>query len=255
MQRTTFLTLVFSSLLLLPAMAQLGQVWSDFQFYSVDMQNYLRNNLIATLKPLQVTSQNALNNSTGELSIPNPVEAGEILRQDILFNPVTNKFENNPVIHAHSVSYEINRLITFASIQSIMGNAGQTRLKSQLQNVENVIDNIDQISQNSDNIFNQLTNTISGLSVINPLAPLEREQAKLELQSIKIQQEQAKLTSANLAQTMQTNQSLQYSNLNLANVSQQIEEMNRSRRIDSATEAARLFRSTAQTDLFGREKN
>ena len=54
---------------------------------------------------------------------------------------------------------------------------------------------------------------------------------------------------------MQTNQSLQYSNLNLASISQQMDDINRSRRVDSATETARLMRTTAQIDLFGREEN
>ncbi|MDH6084393.1 hypothetical protein [Umezakia ovalisporum] len=255
MQRITFFTLAFSFLLVLPATAQLGKVWTDFQLYSVDMQNYLRNNLSETLRPLEVRSQNALSNSTGELSIPNPIEAGKIFRQDILFNPVTDRFENNPVLHSNSVSNEMNRLITFGSIESIMGRTGQIRLKTQLQNTETIIDKIAQLSEESDNIFNQLMNTISGVSAgANPLAPVEQDQANLQLKTIRIQQEQAKLMSANLAQTIQTNQSLQYSNLNLANISQQMEEMNRLRRIDSSTEIARLFRSAAQTDLFGREK-
>jgi hypothetical protein len=70
-----------------------------------------------------------------------------------------------------------------------------------------------------------------------------------------VQSEQSKIIGETLAQTMQTNQYLQYSNLNLASISQQMEEMNRTRRVDSATEAARLMRTTSQIDLFGREGN
>ncbi|MEA5514810.1 hypothetical protein [Nodularia sp. UHCC 0506] len=256
MQKTTFFTMTISCLLVLPAMAQLGKVWTDFQLYSVDMQNYLRNNLSETLRPLEIRSQNALNNSTGELNIPNPVEAGKSLRQDLFFNPITDKFENNPVVQSNSVTNEINRLITRSSIESFMGREGQLRLKSQLQNTETILDNIGNFSQQSDNIFNQIANTLTSLYPTEPLKQaLEGDQANLQLQAIKIQQEQAKISSANLAQTIQTNQSLQYSNLNLASISQQMDEMNRSRRVDSATETARLIRTTAQIDLFGREDN
>ena len=256
MQKTTFLTLTFSFLLVLPAMAQLGKVWTDFQFYSVDMQNYLRNNLSQTLSPLEIRSQNALNNSTGELNIPNPVEAGNNFRQDIFFNPTTDKFENNPVVQSNSVSNEIDRLITRSSVESIMGRDGQIRLKSQLQNTEAILDNIEEFSQQSNNIFETIANTLSSLYPTEPLKQaLEGDQANLQLQAIKIQQEQARISSANLAQTIQTNQSLQYTNLNLANISQQMEETNRSRRVDSATETARLIRTTSQIDLFGREDN
>ncbi len=255
MQKTTFLTLTLSCLLVLPAIAQLGRVWTDFQFYSVDMQNYLRNNLNETLRPLEVRSQNALNNSTGELNIPNPVEAGKSLRQDLLFNPTTDKFENNPVVQSNSVTNEINRLITRSSIESIMGRDGQIRLKSQLQNTETILDNIEEISQQSDNLFRTIATAAANLIPTNPLAALEGDQANLQLQTIKIQQEQAKIIGETLAQTIQTNQSLQYSNLNLASISQQMDEINRSRRVDGATETARLIRTTAQIDLFGREEN
>ena len=44
-------------------------------------------------------------------------------------------------------------------------------------------------------------------------------------QTVKIQQEQSKIVAETFAQTLQTNQSLQYSNLNLANISQQMEEV------------------------------
>jgi hypothetical protein len=77
----------------------------------------------------------------------------------------------------------------------------------------------------------------------------------LQLQAIKVQQEQAKIIAESLSQSIQTNHSLQYANLNLVNLSQQMAEMNRSRRVDAATETARLIRTTSQVDLFGREDN
>ena len=58
----------------------------------------------------------------------------------------------------------------------------------------------------------------------------------------------------NLAQTMQLHQTLQYSNLNLANISQEMEESNRARRVNASAEAARLLRTTSQVDLIGRGK-
>ncbi|HYW21030.1 MAG TPA: hypothetical protein VE956_17355 [Nodularia sp. (in: cyanobacteria)] len=261
MRKTTFFTLAFSCLLVLPAMAQLGKVWTDFQLYSVDMQNYLRNNLSETLRPLEIRSQNALNNSTGELNIPNPVEAGKSFRQDILFNPTTDKFENNPVVQSNSVSNEINRLITRSSVESTMGRDGQRRLKNKLDDTENTITNIVETAKNAEennkNLLSEIIAKIPGIkdAAQQLSAQTNVGQINLQLQTLKIQSEQSKIIGETLAQTMQTNQSLQYSNLNLANISQQMEEMNRSRRVDSATETARLIRTTAQIDLFGREEN
>ncbi|WP_414526588.1 hypothetical protein [Nodularia chucula] len=255
MRKVTVLTLGFSCLLVLPAMGQLGNAWTEFQFYSVDMQNYLLNNLSESLSSLEIRSQNALNNSTGELNIPNPVEAGKSFRQDIFFNPTTDKFENNPVIHSQAISDELNRLITRASVESIMGENGQLRLKSKLETTENSLDSIEALTESSDNIFRSILNFVETFAPQNPLVAIESEKGNLQLQAIKIQQEQAKIMAETLGQSIQTNQSLQYSNLNLVNISQQMSEINRSRRVDAATETARLIRTTSQVDLFSREEN
>ncbi|MDP5337516.1 MAG: hypothetical protein NWQ28_02945 [Nodularia sp. (in: cyanobacteria)] len=261
MQKTTFFTIAFSGLLILPAMAQLGRVWTDFQLYSVDMQNYLRNNLSETLRPLEVRGQNALNNSTGELNVPNPIEAGKSFRQDILFNPTTDKFENNPVVQSNSVSNELNRLITRSSVESLMGRDGQRRLKDKLDQTENtiitIIETANNAEQNNQNLISEIMGKIPGINDAAQQLSAQTNvgQINLQLQTLKIQSEQSKIIGETLAQTVQSNQSLQYSNLNLASISQQMEEMNRSRRVDSATETARLIRTTAQIDLFGREEN
>jgi hypothetical protein len=256
MKKTILLTLGFLGLLAVPAMAQLGRVWTDFQSYSTDFQNYLRYNLSETLKPLETSSQNALSGATGELNIPNPIGAGEQVRRDIIFfNSQPDKFENNQAIRSNAVSNEINRYLTRTSVQGMLGREGQERMKAKLENTETSIKDIEQYSRDADGFLSsieQLLLTIKDTATQNTLAAT-KDQANLQLQSIKIQTEQSKIISENLYQTVLANQSLQYSNLNLANISQQMEEANRARRVDTSTEAARLLRTTAQVDLFGRK--
>jgi hypothetical protein len=105
------------------------------------------------------------------------------------------------------------------------------------------------------NELEQLVSSVSGMANIPPFltAKLNSNQSDLQRQNIKIQTEQAKIIGETLAQNIQINQSLQYSNLNLANISQQIEESNRDRRLDIATESARLLRTATQMDLLGRQ--
>lgn len=247
MKKTTLLTLTFSALLILPAMAQLGQVWTDFQYYSTDFQNYLRNNLSDTLGN---TPQNAVNTSRGDLNIVNPIEAGKQARQSILFfNSIPDKFENNQAVYSNSVNNEINRIVTRSAVVGVLGRDAQLRTKNKLENTEQTIRNIINISSESDNILSQILEKLNTTSTLPN--PISGQQSNLQLQTIKIQSEQSKLIAENLAQNIQTNQFIQYSNLNLANISQQIEESNRARRLDSATEASRLLRTTSQIELFG----
>ncbi|MBD2294060.1 hypothetical protein H6G06_11290 [Anabaena sphaerica FACHB-251] len=261
MRKVVFFSLGFLLFLVLPAMGELGKVWSEFQLYSVDMQNYFRNNVSETLRPLEISSQNYLNGSTGQLNLPNPIEVGRQARQDLFFYPITDKFENNPVVKANAISNEMNRLIIRGSVEGVMGRDGQGRLKNKLEETENIITTIVETVNNAEQSNqNLLSDIIAKLPAINNIsqqisAQSNANQINLQLQSLKVQSEQSKIIGETLAQTMQTNQSLQYSNLNLASISQQMEEMNRARRVDSATEAARLMRTTSQIDLFGREEN
>lgn len=252
MKKITLLTLTFSGLLILPAAAQLGQVLTEFQYYSQDFQNYLRSNLSDTLES---NTQNAVNSSSGELNIPNPVDAGKQARQSILFfNTITDKFENNQAVHSNSVSNEINRTITRSSVVGVLGRDAQIRTKDKLETTQRTIANIENTVQEASNESdNLLANFIGGISDTFQQKSLTASQnlAKLQLQTLRIQSEQSKFLGETLAQNIQTNQFIQYSNLNLANISQQVEEANRSRRLDSSTEASRLLRTTSQIELFG----
>jgi hypothetical protein len=263
MRKTTLLTLAFSSLLALPAMAQLGNVWTDFQSYSVDLQNYLRNNVNDTFRPLDIRTQSSLSNNSGELNIPDPLAAGKQVRDDIIINSISNKFENNAAVNGAGVSNEINRIATRGAVSGVIGTNGQVRLKAKLEETERSIQNIAQAVEDADpggSLTAQITSQVCQLATggggagaaAGVVANLSLCQANVQLQTIKILSEQAKINAENLAQTVQTNQSLQYSNLNLASISQQVEESNRARRVDSSAEAARLLRTTSQIDLFGR---
>jgi hypothetical protein len=203
-------------------------------------------------------TQTAIIRATGVVNLPNPIDVGKMLRQALVINSKSDNFENNSAVRSQLMSNQVNRLITLGSINSNLGVNGQIRLKSKLQNTEISLKNIDTYSQKSDKLMNeleQLVSSVSGMANIPPFlsAKLNTNQADLQRQNIKIQTEQAKIIGETLAQNIQINQSLQYSNLNLANISQQVEESNRDRRLDIATESARLLRTATQIDLLGRQ--
>ncbi len=275
MRKTTIFTFTLLSLAILPGMAQiqtggLGQVWTDFQSYSTDLQNYLQYNLSENLKPVEVQSQNALNNSKGELNIPNPVAAGKNVRDNLILyssnsDSRSNRFENNAAVRGNLVSNELNRVITRGVAVGVLGENGQIRTKTKLENTERSLQDIAG-SNDADNQIDRFKNQLESTQIdrtvkqVISLADNLLGQGVLALlttnqETIKIQQEQSKIVAETFAQSLQTNQSLQYSNLNLANISQQTEEANRARRVETSTEAARLLRATSQLDLFGREVN
>ncbi|WP_448266077.1 hypothetical protein [Nostoc sp. DSM 114159] len=272
MRKTTIFTFTLLSLAILPAVAQiqtggLGQVWTDFQSYSQDMQDYFQhNNLKNTLNPLeQAQSQIAIDSAKGDLKIPNPVAAGQKIRDDSInysynSDAKSSRFENNAAVRGNLVSNELNRIITRGIAVGVLGKNGQTRTKVKLENTEKSLEDIDGLAQETEGtnntLLNQIKSTIKATDqTANAVSGLAQLLGLSQVQMMKIQQEQVKIVAETFAQTLQNNQALQYSNLNLANISQQAEEANRARRVETSTEAARLLRATSQLDLFGRKVN
>ena len=259
MKKTIFLTLSFTFIASLPAIAQVGNVWVDFQNYASDLQNYLTDN-ISNIQPFDSEAQTAINSFNGELNIPNPVAVRKSLNEDITINSLSDNFENNPAVNAKSVGNEIDRQLTRSIAVGVLGEEAQIRSKIKLENLEESLirttDNIQEIRENSQNILDDITET--AISSSNPLSPLlgqsQSRLIELQLQNIEIENGQSKMIAENLGQTLRLNQNLQYSNLNLANISQEIEELNRSRRVNTSAQAARLLRTTSQVDLIGRKK-
>ncbi|WP_392531301.1 hypothetical protein [Nostoc sp. C117] len=257
MQKTAILTLSLVLMGILPVAAQLGQVWTDFQSYSTDLQDYFQyNNLSDNLKPIESQSRDAINNANGVLNIPNPVAAGKNVRDNLInfsynFDSRANRFENNAAVQGNLLSNELNRVITRGAVVGILGKNGQIRLKEKLQNTEESLKNI---ATDDSKIQTKINSLVSNAALVTSgIAGLAEVLGLTQSQSTQIQQEQAKIVAETFAQTVQTNEFLQYSNLNLANISQQAEEANRARRVETSTEAARLLRATSQIDLFGRK--
>ncbi|PHM08655.1 hypothetical protein [Nostoc sp. 'Peltigera malacea cyanobiont' DB3992] len=274
MRKTTIFTFTFLSLAILPAIAQiqtggLGQVWTDFQSYSKDMQDYFQYNLKDTLNPLeQSQGRIAIENAKGDLKIPNPIAAGQKIRDDVInysynSDAKSSRFENNSAVRGNLVSNELNRIITRGVAVGVLGKNGQIRTKTKLENTEKSLEDIETLAQSTETSNDAFLKQIqSGINVagkpdptVSAISGLAELLGVSQVQMMKIQQEQIKIVAETFGQTLQNNQALQYSNLNLANISQQTEEANRARRVETSTEAARLLRATSQLDLFGRKVN
>ena len=255
MRKTAFFTTSLTLLISLPVMAQVGRIWTDFQNYAIDFQDYLTNNVDENLAPVGQESFTAINNSTGELNLPNPIDARRQVSQDITDNSLSDIFENNPAVKAKLVGDELDRQLTRGAVEAYFGEKGQERLQIKLENIQNSIENIDKnandANQSNQNILSQLTGLAQKASGQGLLGQLISSQTNLQVQ---IGRQQTRMIAESLGQNIKQNQYLQYSNLNLANISQQVEETNTARRVDSAAATARLLRASSQADLFGREE-
>jgi hypothetical protein len=274
MPKKLLLTLSFTLLTTLPVLANFGDVWTNFQYYGTDLQNYLKANIPDTLKPLEPQTQTAITSSTGSLKIPNPNAAGNAVSQQVTQYSISDKFENNSAVHSVMVKNKIDRQITRSSVEGVIGNNGQARLSTKLQNTQVTANNITKFTNSAATNKQAIDRQIQGIVILpptgNPIADasnlLLNAQAQIQLtrlnweglsdlglQNINIQNQQSKMAAESLGNLVQIHESLQYSNLNLANISEQMDEVNRVRRVDNSAEVARLLRVTSQTDLLGRK--
>ncbi|MBD2775554.1 hypothetical protein [Iningainema tapete] len=277
MRKTTILTLSLALLGILPVLAQqinpddftntfignnnenLGKVQDDFFNYANALQEYLNNNLTRKLQPVEdYASKNAIDASRGNLQIHDPFALEDRVKEYIINNPIPNKFENNQELQTLSASNEINRQIALSAVQGNLGREGQYRLQGKFNDVQSFLERVDKfvdnVKENQNNFLNQL---VQQACQVNPTTNVigtacgSAIQSNLQVQSLIIQGGQAKMMGETLVTTTQLNQAMQYSNLNLANISQQMEDVNRARRVDASVETARLLRATAQVDLLG----
>nr|WP_246163267.1 hypothetical protein [Brasilonema octagenarum] len=259
---TSFFAVAFLGTL--PAIAELGTVWTDFQLYTTDFTNYITNNISETLNPVELQTQSAITSSSGDLNLPNPNYASQYTRDQITQYSISDKFENNPAVYGKEVSSEINRYITRGAVEGVFGRDGQTRLKGKLQDTEKAIQQSNRAANTARNQYQQLppdmpSSGLEGMAALTAavpqLVPIMRSIAESEFQNINIQREQTKITGETLGNTIQLRNDIQYSNLNLADISQQMNEANRARRVGTSAEVARLLRVTSQTDLFRKSAN
>ncbi|MBE9215298.1 hypothetical protein IQ247_21985 [Plectonema cf. radiosum LEGE 06105] len=268
------LTLVISNL---PSWAGLGNVWIEFQSYSNDFKNYLNNQATEMFNQMQ-TVNTTVNNASGELRIPNPNTTRKDVINQLSQYPIPDKYENNSVVHGSKISNNLDREITRGAIDATLGSGGQARIKNTLQNAQNSVQqvNIALETASTNKQRKQLeiqaaANTLTGLNIdnLNPVtsafSSMLNNQAKLtqltwegladlEIQNLNIQNEQTRILAANLGTNIQIQQDLQYSHLNLTNISTELEDINRDRRIETATTAARLLRVATQSNLFQTEQ-
>ncbi|MFB2892320.1 hypothetical protein ACE1CI_05175 [Aerosakkonemataceae cyanobacterium BLCC-F50] len=258
---------------------ELGKIWGQFQAYMEDLQTYIADNIPESLKPLD-NSTDLLTEVQGELGISNPNQVRKNARDRITPESPANTFESNSVVRREGVSNELDRQITRAAIDGELGKEGQERTKTILEQTEETVDKIQSISdeanrqilpqqlQTIDNTLQQIqgiTGTLEKVDntqdVVKQLVRTQFEQSKiireswlgqasLQADAIQVENEQSKILAQMLSSSTNIQKNLLFSNLNLTNISQQMDAANRAKRVEADASAAQLLKIASQADLL-----
>ena len=164
-RKSTMIALSFFSVAflgILPAMAELGDVWTQFMEYAGDFQDYTKDQVREMLEPIEGSdSEQFLTDSEvqGELGIYNPNKARTKAEDKIDPNQPTDAFENNSVVRELIVGNEIDRQITRGAVDGVLGKDGQNRMQTLLNQTQTTVRDIERIYQGTDkNLSDSTTN-------------------------------------------------------------------------------------------------
>lgn len=172
-----------------------------------------------------------INDSQGGMGIPNPNEVrGRIDEGAITSSPtdIPDAFEINKVVWATYAGNQIDRDLTRMGIETVLGEAGQNRMKQEIDTTQE---------------------TVKGIATDADQAQKLDVTQDVQKKQIRVMAQQSMLLGAMRADALQARMDTQYTNLNISNISRGMDEANRARRVEESAQSAKLLLLASQSHL------
>lgn len=172
-----------------------------------------------------------IKDSQGEMGIPNPNEVrGRIDEGAVTSSPadIPDAFEINKVVWGTYAGNQIERDLTRTGIESVLGEAGQNRMKQEIDMTQE---------------------TVKGIATDADQAQKLDVTQDVQKKQIRVMAQQSMLLGAMRADAIQARVDTQYTNLNLSNISRGMDEANRARRVEESAQSAKLLLLASQSHL------
>lgn len=174
---------------------------------------------------------NIIKDSQGGMGIPNPNEVrGRIDEGAITSSPadIPDAFEINKVVWGTYAGNQIDRDLTRMGIESVLGEAGQNRMKQEIDATQK---------------------TVKGIATDADQSQKLDVTQDVQKKQIRVLAQQSMLLGAMRADALQARVDTQYTNLNISNISRSMDEANRARRVEESAQSAKLLLLTSQSHL------
>lgn len=172
-----------------------------------------------------------IKDSQGEMGIPNPnavrsrIDSGAIASEAA---DIPDAFEVNKVVWGTYAGNQVDRDLTRLGIETVLGATGQQRMKQETNSTQSTVKGI--------------------VTDADEAQKLDVTQDVMKKQ-IRIFAQQSLILGAMRADAMQARVDTQYTNLNIANISRSLDEVNRARRVEDSAQAAKLLFIASQSHL------
>lgn len=115
-----------------------NDILDEFKGYFDELKNELIEQIEADWGGLKQDAKEAINESIGEMDVPDPVSGAEKLRQKL--KTKGTPMESNTVVGAIEAGRQLERQTVRASVASILGEEGQARTNKEIESTQKTVD-------------------------------------------------------------------------------------------------------------------
>ncbi|HAG82509.1 MAG TPA: hypothetical protein DCL61_15435 [Cyanobacteria bacterium UBA12227] len=205
-----------------------NEIVEQFEGYFSSLDTYLDQVAEQVFGSIADDINVAIEAATGQMEIPDPITAREVLAESLGQGEKAVLMEN-PVTGTRRAANKLDREMTRASIASVLGEAGQERVASEIEGTKEAV------SQTS-SLANLAQNMDASQKVLKAIAAQNGQMA-----SVLGQQR---------IDAMLARQDAQYANLNLSNISETLDAEAKERRMTLMGEAAYELSAIAGNSLL-----
>ena len=181
------------------------------------------------LAPLPGDLEGVVQNALGDLGLVDPNRARSAISEELTSILAGDLAQSDRIYAGLETANEIDRQLTRAQVDAVLGQSGQAATRNKITWIE---DTIGQVQQHADSA--QIA--VSTQAAIKQMAQQNARQSEI--------------LGAVQSELLQSRQDAQLTNLNLANMSQNLDQEARARRLQALGNALDTLQISAQARLF-----
>jgi len=192
-------------------------------------KTYIEQALSGLLTPLPGDLEGVIQNTLGDLGLVDPNQVRSAIAEELTTILERDLVQSDSLYASLETANEVDRQLTRAQVDAVLGQSGQATTRDKITWIE---DTIGQVQQHADSA----QTAVSTQAAIKQMAQQNARQSEI--------------LGAVQSELLQSRQDAQLTNLNLANMSQNLDQEARARRLQSLGNALDTLQISAQARLF-----
>ncbi|MBE9113169.1 hypothetical protein IQ273_27690 [Nodosilinea sp. LEGE 07298] len=192
-------------------------------------KTYVEQTIADLLTPLPGDLEGVIQNALGDLGLVDPNRVRSAIAEELTTILEGDLAQSDSIYAGLETANEVDRQLTRAQVDAVLGQSGQAATRDKITWIE---DTIGQVHQHADSA----QTAVSTQAAIKQMAQQNARQSEI--------------LGAVQSELLQSRQDAQLTNLNLANMSQNLDQEARARRLQSLGSALDTLQISAQARLF-----